>query len=232
MSRMAFQDDSSRAYWLSVMLLLVAVSTLFLVDGSSQEMRVRVIPTSGGDAVLVQTPEGRAVLMDTGSDASILRDLGTTLPEWQRSLAAVVLTSPGIAAEGGLPDVLGRYRVPTLLRTPSLGAQTREDAITAAANAQGTKTLPAYRGDRLALAKGAVLDVLWPPQTPNDMKPPHSALVVRLSYGRTSFIFWGSLDERTRSYVERILPPYGAIMLSSLTPTGTYVSDGTRIWKE
>ncbi len=63
--------------------------------------------------VLVRTPHGRTLLIDTGPDASILRALGETLPMWQRSIDAVILTDPGTLFAGGLPDVESRYAVST-----------------------------------------------------------------------------------------------------------------------
>ncbi|MDB5244437.1 MAG: S-layer protein [Parcubacteria group bacterium] len=62
-------------------------------------------------ATILRLPSRQVVLIDTGKDASILRALGTTLPEWQRSIDAVVLTSNKKPYAGGLTDVTARYRI-------------------------------------------------------------------------------------------------------------------------
>ena len=72
-------------------------------------------PAGGGDAILVRTPNQKTLLIDTGPDASILRALGSTLPEWQRSIDVIALTSTKTSSVGGLPEVMNHYTVPTLL---------------------------------------------------------------------------------------------------------------------
>lgn len=64
-----------------------------------------------GSATLVRAPSGATILIDAGPDASILRALGKELPPWQRKIDLVLLTSEKSSSAGGLPDVLGRYRV-------------------------------------------------------------------------------------------------------------------------
>lgn len=79
-------------------------------------LEVSVLEVGKGDAILVRTPNGKTLLVDTGPDASILRALGTALPEWQRNIDAVVLTSEKSDAIKGLPDVTSRYAIPTPIR--------------------------------------------------------------------------------------------------------------------
>lgn len=67
------------------------------------------------NVILVRAPNGITLLVDTGPDASILRALGAALPEWQRRIDAVVLTSEKSDAIKGLSDVTSRYRVETIM---------------------------------------------------------------------------------------------------------------------
>ena len=209
---------------------LAALNAYLYTTAPSQTLELSVLKAGKGTAFLVRTPHSRTILIDAGSDASVLRALGTTLPEWQRTLAAVVLTSPTQAAGGGLPDVLARYRTNLLLRSAALGSAAFERSLEPFA--QDLHTGDLYRGDRLTLDRGIALDVLWPPQTPAALSPKNGALVLRLSYGKTSFLIEGDLDAPMSTFVESILPPYGAITLSSSTPPRTYVSDGERVMRE
>lgn len=74
-----------------------------------------------GTATLVQSPNKKTLLIDTGPDASILRSLGTALPEWQRHIDSVILTSGKASFAGGMPTVESRYHIKT---HTSIGGET------------------------------------------------------------------------------------------------------------
>jgi len=108
-------------------------------------LEVSVLEVGKGDAILVRTPNGKTLLIDTGPDASILRALGTALPEWQRSIDAIVLTSEKSGAIKGLPDVMSRYTIPTPIRfgTSAIpyGTRLRLDDVQVAVLYHGTLTV-------------------------------------------------------------------------------------------
>lgn len=79
-------------------------------------LQISILDVEKGDAILVRTPNRKTLLIDTGPNASILRALGTALPEWQRHIDAIALTSEKTSSVGGLPDVASRYRIPIPIR--------------------------------------------------------------------------------------------------------------------
>ena len=82
-------------------------------------LEISILEVGNGDAVLVRTPNKKTLLIDAGPDASILRALGTALPEWQRKIDAVILTSTKTSSVGGLSEVINHYNVPTILHSGS-----------------------------------------------------------------------------------------------------------------
>ncbi len=102
---------------------------------------IRVFAAGKGIAILVHTPRGKDILIDTGSDAGVLRDLGESLPEWQRSLDAVLLTSNKAAQTGGLASILARYEVGEVLRAGTVefpyGARISADKVSLTVAAPG-----------------------------------------------------------------------------------------------
>jgi glyoxylase-like metal-dependent hydrolase (beta-lactamase superfamily II) len=104
------------SYLILFFILLVANFLVYQAILAPQVLKVTVLEVGKGDATLVRTPSGKTLLIDTGSDASILRALGTALPEWERHIDAIALTSEKAGATGGLPDVMSHYRVPTPIR--------------------------------------------------------------------------------------------------------------------
>jgi len=146
--------------------LIVANINIYQALVAPSVLRVTVLEVGRGSAVLLRTPRGTTILVDAGPDAGILRALGTTLPPWERTINAVILTSTKAAFAGGLPDVQKRYTV--------------------------AHSFPS--GSRFA-ADGVSIEV-------------HSAGVFEISHGKAS------------------------LRISSTTPKGDYVSDGSVLQKE
>lgn len=192
-----------RFYWILFLLLLVANILIYKDLYAPSVLEVSVLDVGKGDAVLVQTPSGKTLLIDTGPDASILRALGAALPFWQRNIDLVIITSKAAGSAGGLTEVTNRYRIGTLIRSSA-------------------------RGERLTIGDGVYLDILWPPQTAAAMSGSDGALVLRLSYGATSFLIQNNLPVRASAWLaaldETVPPP--DVSISSSTPTGVYTSNG------
>ena len=77
--------------------------------------QIFVLDVGKGSSVLIRTPNKKTILIDAGPDASILRAIGTSLPEWQKNIDAIILTSAKTSFTGGLPEVLNKYHTPTPL---------------------------------------------------------------------------------------------------------------------
>lgn len=208
-----------------LLVLLALVFADVLVYGQLLEpmpASLRVLRPGNSTIVLVRD-RNKTVLVDAGADASILRTLGTALPEWQRHIDAVVLTSASQEDEGGLPDVLSRYRVDTLIRPEARGAKSREDAIAAAARASHTRVLVASRGMRVLLGPDASLRVLWPPPTPSALTSGYGNAAVSLESGGATAILADRLPANAKAWLTSHEPTYDdAFPVSSTTVSGTY----------
>jgi beta-lactamase superfamily II metal-dependent hydrolase len=147
-------------------------------------LKMTVLDVGKGDAILLRTPDGSTMLIDAGPDASILRALGENLPEWQKSIDTVILTSAVAATARGLPDVMSRYHVSMFIRAGSPGSKSVEDALAAAASAETDlrqSTIP--YGSRLTLGHVHV-DLISP-------------VSLNISYGSTSFNISSSTPKGT-----------------------------------
>ncbi|MFO7167251.1 MAG: hypothetical protein DIU80_004410 [Chloroflexota bacterium] len=136
-----------------------------------------IFPAVAGDAAIIRTPSGGFVLIDGGADpTAIAAALGRRMPFWQRSLDAVVLTSPDAQRLPGQVAALTRYRARVALAPPasSRGATFAEWQRLLAE--QRTPVHTAQPGARLALG-GATLTVL----AAHD-----EGLLLLVQYGRTS----------------------------------------------
>jgi len=157
-------------------------------------LHVVVLDAGQGDAIFIQTPRGRQVLIDGGADASqTLAQVGQQMPFWDRRLDMVILTSPTSGRLPGLIPVLERYTVDFVNVGPETGRGNlyeRWDTLLAERPVGSVGTLWAGTtweldtGDRAST--GVTLQTLWP--EPGSANGP---LVLRLTYGNTSFLFGG-----------------------------------------
>ena len=195
-------------YFLIFIGLLIGNVKVYQTIFAEPVLKVAILEAGKSNAVLVKSPGGNTVLIDTGSDASILRALGGALPMWQRKIDAIILTSAAASNAGGLPEVQDRYRVGTLIRS-------------------------ATRGDRFALGGDAYADILWPPKTISPMSPADSVMVIRISYGITSFLIQKNLPLRISTYLATLdsNQPPPDLIISSSTPAGIYTSNGEIVIK-
>ncbi len=184
-----------------------------------------------GRALLVRSPRGETILIDAGRDAAVLRALGSALPMWQRHIDAVILTSVTAGSAGGLADVADRYRVGTLIRPRAEGSHSQETVITNAVS--DTKVTGGKRGDRIQFGDGTYIDVLWPPITATPLKTVDGTLILRISYGDTSIRIQNDLPSRISKWLSTADAnlPLPNLIISSSTPAGVYISDGTSIQK-
>ena len=172
---------------------LVAAAVVWAVALAMPDGRMRVIfaDVGQGDATLIVTPNARSVLVDGGPDReTAARLLGETLPFWDRSIDAVVLTHPHDDHVRGLVEVIERYDVEHIVHRdmhhdgPAYGEWQRLVAQ------EGAAEVEAMQGRRFTL-DGVLFEVLWPPEellsgTSSDLN--NASVVLRVSYGETSFL--------------------------------------------
>ena len=194
---------SSTATTLSAGALLV-VGGLLLVSLRSQpdgKLHVHFFDLERGEAVLIETPDGQQVLIDGGySPTALLGALGRHMPFYDRKLELVVLTHPGDERVGGLVGLPERYEVDQVLQAPFPYPSTAYESWLRTLQRQEIPVARAEAGTRVLLGNGIALDVLHPGRDPaltGDGEPDLEAnsLVLRLSWGETSFLLTGDADD-------------------------------------
>jgi competence protein ComEC len=123
--------------------------------GSTQQPR--------GTAQLVQTSDNKTILIDGGADASALAQaLDSRLPPWQRSLDAVILTSPRQDHIVGLLDVITRYNVGQVIDAGMLHPDTTYTLWRRSISEREIHYTSLVQGETIPIGKVAV-QALWPP---------------------------------------------------------------------
>jgi competence protein ComEC len=133
--------------------------------GPPDRLTVRFLDIGQGDATLIQHPDGTAVLFDGGPPEGgvvrLLRRAGVD------RLALVVATHASRDHHGGLPAVLRRFEVETLLDGGDDTTDPSFRALEALADQRGIERIPARAPLTLTLADGDLrIEVLSPPPRP------------------------------------------------------------------
>ncbi len=193
---------------------LAALNCLIWIGGVARgpdgRLHVTFLDVGQGDAVLITTPDGKRLLIDGGPDPNrTLAALGHRLPPWQRSLDLVALTHPDEDHLAGLIEVLRRYRVGIVLDT-ALPRETPsglawQALLQSRVTFHASRVIYAVAGTHLDLGYGAQLDVLHPAATPIAARSPgnDNGLVLRLSWGKASFLLVGDLSAEGEAYLLR-----------------------------
>jgi competence protein ComEC len=175
--------------------LLVWVAVLSLPDG---RLHVTVFDVGQGDAILIATPRGHQILVDGGPSPNVVLDqLGRAMPFWDQTLDLVALTHPDEDHLAGLIAVLERYQVGRVLE-PALPCESplaQEWERTLAE--QGLPRTIGRRGMQIALEDGLLIEILHPgPQLlqGTDADDNNNSMVLRLTYGRSTFLLTGDLE--------------------------------------
>jgi beta-lactamase superfamily II metal-dependent hydrolase len=206
---MAQNPESSshrhRKTFLQITLLTVVLLALAWRSRPDGYLHVIFLETKG-DAALIQTPAGGYVLVDGGADpAALTAALGRRMPFWQRTLDAVVLTSPDSTHLPGQVAVLARYRAGMALAPPATKRGATLNEWLRLLDEQGAAIRAARAGQRFDLG-GATLRVLATGDGDE------SGLLLRLDYGATSAVFAHNGGEADEEALVASEPPRASLL--------------------
>jgi len=172
-------------------------------------LQVHFIDVGQGDAELIVSPEGRLALIDGGvADSGVLAYLQS---QGVSRLDLVVATHPHADHIGGLIQVLKSLPVAEVVTNGQpTTTLTYEHFLDAIADV-GAEYVEVKRGDTIPFG-GLAFQVLSPPSTPGDDLN-SNAIVLRLVYGASSFLFMGDADQAAEASILLVGLPVQADIL-------------------
>jgi competence protein ComEC len=186
---------------------VVVLATALLVAGSTWSaalappepggLRVTALDVGQGDAILVEAPGGATMLVDGGPDAGVARR--RLRAHHVRRLDLVVLTHPHADHVVGLAAVVARYPVGRAL---DAGDEFPQPAYERYRSMLAARRIPrdiARTGMRYALGP-VVVEVLGPAFlfSGTDSDPNNDSVVLRLTYGRSTALLSGDVQEEAQ----------------------------------
>lgn len=194
-------------YWFLAILGALAFVVWYAVIAESREgVSVAFLDVGQGDAIFIQAPNGNQVLVDAGPGSKILEELSKVMPFYDRSLDLIIATHPDSDHIGGFLDVLKTYRAEAAMEpgVDSESAFYREFERLLEKN--NIKKNLARRGMKVILDGNAYLLVLFPDRDVSGLDTNDASIVVKLIYGKTSFLLTGDSPKKIENYLVWLSP--------------------------
>lgn len=192
--------------WLALVLGMLLVSGMSekLQAGRGRELEVRVLDVGQGDATIVRCPSGKTILVDAGvwspgydSGKSVI------LPELKAlgviKVDAVILSHPHGDHVGGMLSLLENIEVGRIYQSDFEYGSGLFRGYMLAAERVGAQVLTVERGNVVRECAEAPFLVLHPGDGEYGSDPNAWSVVVKLVYGKTSFLFTGDAEEVAES---------------------------------
>ncbi|WP_085929352.1 MBL fold metallo-hydrolase [Desulfosporosinus orientis] len=156
-------------------------------------LQVHFIDVGQADSILIKASDGTAVLIDGGNNPDGPNVVNYLKSQQVKELAAVIATHPHEDHIGGLDTVINSFPVKAVyMPDASTTTKTFEDFISAVA-ASGAKRIQAKVGVKLDVP-GLTGQFIAPNGSGYEDLNNYSA-VLRLTYGKVSFLFTGDAEE-------------------------------------
>ena len=212
-------------------------------------LRIAALDVGQGDAILVEL-SGRRMLIDGGPDPSRLgAELDQLIPSWDRRIDLLVASHPHEDHLAGLPKLLDRYRITSVIGSEDRGGGPAATSWRAILQHSQIDYHQVFTGDQLQFGP-ARLSVLWPDSTYLSLPPSNDgralndrSIVLRLDIPGFSALFTGDIesdiDARILSHIKSPVdvlksPHHGSktsasrALLDALTPRVALVSVGVK----
>lgn len=231
--------------------LLIAVSALTSLGSAAPHgaLRIAALDVGQGDAILVEL-SGRRMLIDGGPDPSRLSaELDQLIPSWDRRIDLLVASHPHEDHLAGLPKLLDRYRITSVIGSEDRGGGPAATSWRAILQHSQIAYHQVFTGDQLQFGP-ARLSVLWPDSAYLSLPPSNDgsalndrSIVLRLDIPGFSALFTGDIesdiDARILSHIKSPVdvlksPHHGSktsasrALLDALTPRVALVSVGVK----
>lgn len=201
------KEQFSKKYiqWAALALLVVVngfVWAAALRADRHGELIVAFLNVGQGDAIYIEAPNGNQLLIDGGpSSGTLLRALGAVMPFWDHSIDLVLATHPDQDHVGGLPSVIERMHVDSVVTTENTSDTGAYGAFEKAILEKHPAHTFARSGERIILDDGVILEILFPNQNTSGWDTNTGSIVARLSYGNESFLFTGDSPQAVEQYL-------------------------------
>lgn len=155
-------------------------------------LTVRFVDVGQGDGTIVEFPDGKTLVIDAGRDSDSGAAMNATLSADDRQqIDWLVATHPDADHIGGIPAVISANAVNSVW-APDCNHDT--ETFTRFLQSVADKGLSidaAARGKTIATGDNYSIEILWPDTGANFDDTNDYSVVIKVTYGKTTFLFTG-----------------------------------------
>lgn len=202
-----------------VSMMIVAVIPLI----QQPLLQVTFLDVGQGDSILIQAPNGRQLLIDAGPDQSVVEQIGKQLSFFDRTIDMVLATHSDADHIGGFPYVFDRYHIPIVIESEISSPTVTDRTFSEKVKTEHATRLITRSGERIILdpKRNIIVDILFPDQNPDTWETNEASVVVKLSYGDTSFVLTGDSPSEVEEHLVKL---YGSQLRSNVLKLGHHGS--------
>ncbi|MCR4281275.1 MAG: MBL fold metallo-hydrolase [Candidatus Kaiserbacteria bacterium] len=195
---------------LALLVLTACIWYAVIQESRNGLLTVSFLNIGQGDSIFIDAPSGRQVLIDGGPSGAVLRELSKVMPWYDRTIDVVIPTHPDADHIGGLVDVLPRYKIGTIVHSDAEGDTATAKALGEEQAREGAQQVIARRGQIINLGTStgsgltAYLEILAPDRSVKRVETNTGCVVVRLVYGKTSFMLSCDAPKEIEDYLVRL----------------------------
>ena len=165
---------------------------------AGKKLKISYIDVGQGDSILIQTPGGKNILIDAGNNGDATTIVTYLKAQNISQLDYVIATHSHEDHIGSLDTVIKTFDIgQVVMPKESSNTQTFRDVLTAIAN-KGLKPIEAKAGVKLDMGSEIYAELLAPNSSGYEDTNDYSA-VLRLVYGKNSFLFTGDAETQSES---------------------------------
>ncbi|MFH0846082.1 MAG: ComEC/Rec2 family competence protein [Patescibacteria group bacterium] len=192
--------------------------TVFVWYGVLAEERnglltIAFLDVGQGDAIFIESPSGKQILLDGGPNGKVLRELSQLMPFYDRTINILIASHPDADHIGGFPEVFKNYEIGEYFNSGVLCDTALCEVLDENIRDEEIEKKILTRGQVIDLGDGAYLEILFPDRDATNFETNLASLVIKLVYGKNSFLLMGDSPKSIEDYLSRLdgNPPAGGL---------------------
>ena len=166
-------------------------------------LRATLLAVGAGQCCVIEMPDGRVVVLDAGSSSladPVRRCIGPFLRTRGRAAVDELWLSHGdFDHTSAAAELVGTYGVPRVVTSSAFDAHAAEnpsnDALLDMIRGRRVDLRQFRHHERITVARGVTLDVLWPPDDATALSSNNTGLVLKLTYARRTILFPADIQQ-------------------------------------
>lgn len=179
-----------------LLLCLVLLSANLTVSSIFQhKLEVSFLDIGQGDAIFITTPSGKQMLIDGGPTQKILEQISRHISYFDRSIDVMIATHPDADHVTGLIPILEKFKVDTIVLSPSTGHTGIYADVKKHIEDEGANVHIGKVGDVIDFGDGVIVKILYPSKNyaPKKDDTNDASVSVVIIYGDESVLLTGDL---------------------------------------